>query len=292
MRGEDVFHILGGELFLGVHAPGQVIGARGVVGVRAVPDPGVGIEGAEHVPGTGRVVNVVGVVVAAKSVPRVQASVQRQVEMIGRDELPQVRRAHVVFFVTIGIVQVKTVDAQLVGHDHVGIIRHAAGHPVVAADGLQPPDLVHILEGDAVHLISTIGLQQLAQTLDALPGRVDVGQHQHHKVFLADAAGHQRVGPQHPGVGGDGLSGGHTDVGGVDTGSRPDALALNGIGHGGHPQRVAGQRNFHMGDHRMVDCGVVLRVDDHKLFGHEMAGTRIVVAGDHGGAIVRGIFAD
>ena len=302
--GQHIFDILRGQLLLGHHAPGQVIGARGVVGVRAVPDPGVGIEGAEHVPGTGRVVNVVGVVVAAKSVPRVQASVQRQVEMIGREELPQVRRAHIVFFVAIGIVQVKAVDAQLVGHDHVGIIRHAAGHPVVAADGLQPPDLVDILERDAVHLIGAVGLQQAAQPLHALPGRVDIGQHQIDDILLADAAGHlrgiahgrlvhhQRVSPQHAGVGGDGLGSGHAHIGGIDTGRGPDALALHSVWHGRHPHGIARQGDLHMGQHGFVNSRVLLRLHDHKFFGREMPRTGIVVAGDHGGAVIGCVFTN
>ena len=60
---------------------------------------------------------------------------------------------------------------------------------MVAADGLQPPDLVHILESDAVHLIGAVLFQQLAQTEHALAGRVDVGQDEVNNIFLADAPG-------------------------------------------------------------------------------------------------------
>jgi len=157
-------------------------------------------------------VDVVGVVVAAESVPGVQAAVQRKVEVVVPDELPQVGRAEIVFLCAESVLEVEGVDAQLVRHDHIGVVRHPAGHPVVAADGLEPPDLVHVLKGDAVHLIGAVLLQQSAQTKHALPGRVDVGQDEVDDVLLADAAGHfrltvlrglvdhQRVRAQHPGV--------------------------------------------------------------------------------------------
>ena len=141
----------------------------------------------------GGVVNVVGVVVAAEGVTRVQTAIQREVEVIVPDELPQVGRAEMILLCTESVVEVEGVDAQLVRHDHIGVVRHTAGHPVVAADGLQPPHLVHVGKSDAVHLVGAVGLQQLAQTLHALAGGVDVGQHQIHNILFADAAGHFRL---------------------------------------------------------------------------------------------------
>ena len=246
---------------------------------------------------------MVGIVVAAESVPGVQAAVQRKVKVVVPDELPQVGRAEIVFLCAKSVLEVEGVDAQLVRHDHIGVVRHPAGHPVVAADGLEPPDLVHVLESDAVHLIGAVLFQQLAQTEHALPGRVDVGQDEVDDVLLADAAGHfrltvlrgpvdhQRVRAQHPGVGGDGLGGGHAHVGGVDARSGPDALALHGVGHGGHPQGIARQGNFYMRDDRLVNSRVLLRLNDNELFCGEVAGAGIVVPGDHGRAVIRGFFA-
>ena len=247
---------------------------------------------------------MVGVIVAAKGVPGVQCAVQREVEVILGDELPQVGRTEVIFLCTEGIFQIKGIDAQLVGHDHIHIVRHAAGDPVVTADGLQPPDLVYVLKSDAVHLVSTVLLQQAAQTQHALAGRMDVGQHQIDDIFLADAAGHlglfalgglilhQRVCAQYAGIGGDGLGGGHAHVSGVDTGGCPDALALHGVGHGGKPQRALRQGDFHMGKDAAVGLGQLLRVDHGKFFRGEMAGAGVIVAGDHGRAIVRCCLAD
>ena len=302
--GQHILHILRGQLPLRHHAPGQVVRAGAVVGGRAVPDPGVGVEVAEHEPCAGGVVNVVGVVVAAEGVTRVQTAIQREVEVIVPDELPQVGRAEMILLCAESVVEVEGVDAQLVRHDHIGVIRHTAGHPVVAADGLQPPDLVHILESDAVHLIGAVLFQQLAQTEHALAGRVDVGQDEVNNILFADAAGdfrlavsgglidHQRVCAQNAGVGGDRLGGGHADVGGVDARSSPDALPLHGVGHGGHPQGIARQGNFYMRDDRLVNSRVLLRLNDNELFRGEVAGAGIVVPGDHGRAVIRGFFAD
>ena len=133
---------------------------------------------------------------------------------------------------------------------------------------------------------------------------MDIGQHQIDDIFLADAAGHlglfalgglilhQRVCAQNAGVGGDRLGGGHADIGGVDARSSPDALALHGVGHGGHPQGIARQGNFYMRDDRLVNSRVFLRLNDNELFCGEVAGAGIVVPGDHGRAVIRGFFAD
>ena len=67
--------------------------------------------------------------------------------------------------------------------DSIGVVRHTAGHPVVATDGLQPPDLVHILESDAVHLLGAVLFQQLAQTEHALAGRMDAVSYTHLDVY-------------------------------------------------------------------------------------------------------------
>ena len=247
---------------------------------------------------------MVGVIVAAKGVPGVQRAVQREVEVVLCNKFTQIGRAEVVFLCAEGIFQIKSIDAQLVGHDHIHIVRHAAGDPVVTADGLQPPDLVHVLKSDAVHLVSTVLLQQTAQTQHALTGRVDIGQHQIDDILLADAAGHlglfalgglvlhQRVCAQHTGVGGDGLGSGHAHVSGVDARSCPDALALHGVGHGGKPQRALRQRDLHMGEDAAVGLGQILRVDHGEFFSGEMAGAGVIVAGDHGRAIVRCCLAD
>ena len=247
---------------------------------------------------------MVGVLVAAKRIPGVQHTVLRQIQMVLGNEFLQVGRAQMIFLAAVSVLKVECVDAQLVRHHHIGIIRHPACHPVVAADGLEPPDLVHILKRDAVHLIGTVLFQQTAQPPHALPGRVDVGQHEIDDVLLTDAAGHfgllalgrlvhhQRVGSQHAGVRGDGLGGRHADICRIDARSRPDALALHGVGHGRHPHRVPGQRDLDVRQHRAVDCRVLFRMDDHKFLGREMPRTRVVVAGDHGGAVIRSVFTN
>ena len=243
---------------------------------------------------------------AAKGVPRVELAIQREVKVVLIHKLLQISRAHVVFLCTGCIGEVEAVDAELVGHDYIAVVGHAAGHPVMAADGLQPPDLMDILKRDAVHLIGAVSLQQPAQPLDALTRRADIGQHEVDDVLLTDAAGHlrliplrglvhhERVRAQNPRVGGDGLGGRHADIGRVHARCRPDALARHGVGHGSHPHGLtcAGQRDLHMGDHRLIDRREFFRFYDHELFCGEMARPRIVVPGDHRGAIVGCVFAN
>ena len=76
---------------------------------------------------------MVRVVVAAKGIAGVQCPILRQVQMVLCDELGKVGRAHVFLLLAQGVGQVKAVQTQLVGHDHIHVIRHTAGDPVVAA---------------------------------------------------------------------------------------------------------------------------------------------------------------
>ena len=59
---------------------------------------------------------------------------------------------------------------------------------MVAAHGLEPPDLVGVREGDAVHLVGAKALEERAQALDALASTSDIGQNEGDHVLLADAA--------------------------------------------------------------------------------------------------------
>ena len=255
----------------------------------------------ENGPGPGGVVNAVGVLPAAEGGPGVKAPVLRkrepgaaggQVQMVFRDEIQQVGRAEGLLLFTESVRQVQGVDALLIRHDDAAVVRHAAGHPVVSADGLKPPEFLRVLKTDAVHLISAVTRMQFPQPQHALPGGTDVGQGQGHQVLLADAALHQGVRPQDPGVGGDGLRGGHGHVGGVDAGGGPDALLLGaGVGGGGVALGVVGQVDLHLGDVGDIVPGLVLRPYHRKAFGGKMTGGGILVPGHQGGAVGAGVFS-
>ena len=53
---------------------------------------------------------MVGVVVAAEGVARVQTAIQREVEVIVPDELPQVGRAEIIFLCAESVVEVEGVE--------------------------------------------------------------------------------------------------------------------------------------------------------------------------------------
>ena len=74
----------------------------------------------------------------------------------------QVGRAHVLRLRAFGVIEVEAVDAELVGHRHIGVVGHTLGDPVVAADGLEPPDLVDVGEADTVVLVGAVALEQIA----------------------------------------------------------------------------------------------------------------------------------
>ena len=194
------------------------------------------------------------------------------------------------------------VDAELVGHDDIAVIGDPDGEPVVAADGLHPPDLLAVGEGDAVGFVGAVLLQQHTQPLHAFPGGVDIGQDHIDKVLFPQTAGDlfalparlglvadHGVGGQDPGIGGDGLGGGHGHIGGVDAVGRPYPVGGVHAGGGGVAQGVIGQLDLQMADLAFILPELVLGLDHDELLYVKKA---VVVAGDHGGAVIAGVFAN
>ena len=279
--------------------PGQVVALGREVGLRAVPFVRRRVEIALHVPGAGRVVGVIRNGMAAQRGAHVKAGLlrgrdggHRQIQMVLLDEVDHVRGAEVIPLRAEGVGEVEEVDALLVGHDDVAVVRNAFGDEVVAADGLHPPDLMGVLEADAVHLVGAIPAQQLGQPQHALAGGVDVGEDDREHVLLADAAGDERVRAQHAGVGGDRLGLGHGDVAGVEAGLAPDAAVGQGVGHGGIAHGVLRQVDDDLGDDGLVAAGLLPGLHDDKPLGREAVGAGILVPGHHRGAVIGGVFAD
>ena len=223
---------------------------------------------------------------------------QRQVQMPLGHPGAQVGGAHVVGLVALGVVQVKAVDAQLVGHGHIGVVRHAPGDPVVTADGLEPPDLVHVAKGDAVVLVSAVALEQVAQDTHAVAGGLGIRQHQGHHVLLAQATGlrrhiavltlvalgghvvHKRIGAANALVGGERLGCGHTNVELVETGLGPDAVAGNDVGNARVAHGVVGQLNGQVAQDARVDARLIVGMHNAHTFGLKHPVGRVLVAGD------------
>ena len=200
------------------------------------------------------------------------------------------------------VLQVKAVHAELVGGDDHHVVGYLFCHPVMTADGFQPPHLVFVVEGDAVGFISAVLLQQRSQPRHPFPGGADIGQHKHHDVLFPDAAGHvlfipalgffvfhQGIGGQHPGIRGDGFGGGHAHLSGVDAGGGPNAVLGIHAGAGGIAHGIVGQVDFQMGNDRFVFSGLLVRCHHGQPFHIERA---IVGAGNHGGKVIAGVFAD
>ena len=229
---------------------------------------------------------------ASEYIPGIEHTVLVQVQMVIPDKLLQVRGTQVCFLFSEGIFQVKAVHPELVWIDHHRVLRDLPGHPVMSADGLQPPDLMIIIEGNPVRLIGTVFLQQLCQPQHAFPRCADIGQHQHHDILFPDAAGHvfflpclcllvnhQRIRRQHPRIGGDGFRSRHAYVGFIDAGGCPDAFLRIHAGAGSIAQRIVRQVDLHMGDLAGVFLRLILGVDHDQLLHIKMS---VVRPGDHG----------
>ena len=210
---------------------------------------------------------------------------QGQIQVVVFNEFRQIPGAQVVLSLVQCVRQIQEIDALLVGHDHRLVVRHPFGDPVMAPDAFQPPDFIHILESDAVHLISAILFQQAPQPQHPFPGRPDIGRHQGQQVLFANASRHQRIRPQYPGIGGDGFRFRHGHIGGVDPRLSPDPFRGLGIGHGRIAQRIVREVDFHLGNHAFVVPGLVLRPDHDELLGGKLSGRRILVPGHHGGSV-------
>ena len=315
VQGEHVLHVLDRDLALGLAAPRDAVALGAKVSARRGGLPGARVRAQEalHVPGARRVVDVIRVRVTAEGVARVEvpaAHAEREVEVIGVHPLAQVSRAEVLALLAKRVREVKVVDAQLVGHGHIAVVGHAPGDPVVAAHGLEPPDLVGVREGDAVHLVGAVALEQGAEALHAVAGARGIRQHERDHVLLADAAQalrlkvllallavrgailHERVRGEHALVGGEGLRGAHAHVALVEAGRLPEALAEVGVGHGGVAHAVLGQLDLKMREHAVVDVAGLGRLACHEALGLKLTARGVLVAGDDRGPVVAGLLAN
>ena len=293
-----IFYIFRRDLLFRNHAPRNVIGQWCVIGVRTVPVYGIRIQIPFHVPGSRRIVYMVGIVMASEGISWIQNTVHGKIQMVFFDKFFQVRGAHVFFLLAQCVLQIKCIDAQLVRHYHIHIIRHFSCHPVMSADCLQPPDLVSILESDSIIFICSIRFQKMSQSGNTLAGALNIRKHQAHDVFLSDTTRyffltvfcrliyHQRIGALYTRVGCDRFGGCHGYICLIDTACCPDAFSFFCIWHGCIAHRLFRQFYFHMGEHGNIGFRLFFGCYHHELFRCKMSGSGVVVAGDHCGSVV------
>ena len=227
MRAEQEVDVLDGHGVLRFKAPWNIIRFGRVI-FRVVQ-----VEIAVHIPSARRVVDVVLHGGGAEYDTRVAVAAvhaalrtRRAPKMVRFDEFRQVGAAHEFARVAEGVIKIEIVDAELVGDDGAFVVRHAAGDPVVAADGFDVPDFVHVGNDDAVRFVRSVRFKQFGEALHAFAGGADIRQYEGDDVFLADAAWgfrltigfvgrlqcDQRVGGEHALVDGDGFGGAHGHV--------------------------------------------------------------------------------
>ena len=289
--GQHVLDVLHGDLSFRSHAERDVVAAGREVRVRTVPEVGAAVEIALDVPGAGRVVDVIRVAVGTESLPRVEGiSLEGQVEVVVRDELLQVGARHVFLLFAQRVVQVEFVQIEVIRAHGVAVVRHAAGDPVMAAYGLEPPDLIEIGERDAVHFVGAVGLQQHAQPLYAFPGAADIGEHEGHDILFADASLFEGVAGKDTFVGRQGLGRGHGYACGIDPRSGPVAFRRIRIRHGGVAHGIVRQIDLHLRDDGNVLSGLFLGLDDDKLLRGKAGAAGILVPRNHRGPVERRFF--
>ena len=214
---------------------------------------------------------MIGIIMRAERIARIQAAVHRKIQMIFLNKLPKIRRAHVLLLFSERILQIQRINAKLIRHHDINIVRHPSCHPVMPADGFQPPDLIHILERNAVHLIGSVLLQQRSQALDALSCTVNVRKDQNHQILFAKAACplllsilcgnvlHEWIRTENSFICGDGFRCRHSDIGRIHAACRPGSLSRNRIGNCRITHRIVRKLHLHMGKYGLIMYGLLLR---------------------------------
>ena len=179
--------------------------------------------------------------------------------MIFPDEFPKIRGAEMVLLLSECILQIKAVDAELIGNHHIGLIRHSLRDPVMPPDRLKPPDLMDIGKGDPVHLIGSVLLEELSEAEHPLPGAVNVGEGNVDHVLFPDPADllwpiraggnilHQRVRGEHALIARDRLRRRHGDIFRIHPRGGPDPILQKAVWHRRIAKRALRKLNFHMG---------------------------------------------
>ena len=81
------------------------------------------------------------ILLATKSIARIEALVRViQIEIVFLDKVFEIWMTEEMLW----IVKFKIIAAQLIGIGHIGIVWYASRHPMVAANGFQPPDFINI----------------------------------------------------------------------------------------------------------------------------------------------------
>ena len=173
-------------------------------------------------------------------------------------KFPHIRRTHIFLLSGKSVLKIKLIQAQLIRHNYIHIIRHTARDPVMTTNGLQPPDLVLILECDSVHLIGAILLQKASQTFHPFSGAANIGKYNINQVFFSQPSrdfrciltcrliGHQRVSAKNARIGGDRFCSCHTYASFIHAACSPDPHSFYCVWHSCVSHGIRWQLHFHM----------------------------------------------
>ena len=245
---------------------------------------------------------MVSVRMRAKGQPGVEVRAQIQCQMVLFHKFLQIGSTQVLFLLAVGILKIKMVKAELVRHDDHPVIRHSFCNPMMAANGLQPPDFIGICKGHSIGFIGSVLLQQGTGTQNALPRRADVRKNQCHQILFPDSArnlfgaapllrliAHIGVSAQHPGIAGNRFRRRHGHIGLIDAAGRPHAVFLVHIGAIGIAHGIPRKLHRQMGNHcfvciRRFLCGV-----NQNTLGFK---TAIIISCNDGRAVIACFFTN
>ena len=181
---------------------------------------------------------------------------------------------------------------------------------MVAADGLEPPDLVNVTKGDAVVLVGAVALEQVAQNAHTVAGGFGVWQHQGHHVLLAQTAGlrrhiavlalvtlggheiHERIGAADALVGGERLGCGHANIELVETGLGPNAMTRDNVGDACVTHGIVGQLNGQVAQDTRVDTRLLVGMHYAHALGLKYPIGRVLVAGNQRRPVIARVLTD
>ena len=144
---------------------------------------------------------MVGIVMASERISWIQYTIHGKIQVIFADKFFQVSGTHVFqirifltwapifFLIPQCLFQVKFINSKLIWHYYICLIRNLSCHPVMTADGFQPPDFVLILESNSIHLIGSVFLQNASKADYPFTGAMDVWKNNGYNIFLSDSTG-------------------------------------------------------------------------------------------------------
>ena len=228
----------------------------------------------------------------AKGVPGIKLllRIHAKIQMMFFNQRLQRSGTHMISFFPVSILQIKTVDPQLVWHHHIFIIRYSFCDPVMSSDCFQPPDLLLILKSNSIHFICSICFQKTSQSPYSFSRRSNIRKNNSHQIFLPNSTfylrliilglfiNHKRICTCNSCIDRQSLCCCHGYIFFIDSVSSPDSLHSITVWKVCILHRFLRKRNLYMRKYRFIKSGLVFRLHNLQPLGTKLSGRRIFVS--------------